>query len=572
MRRISAYSVMAVALVVLSLGTFARPVPAQENGDGDEGFSAYSVARMKIFEGTAWVRLPDSGEWEEYSTNSPVPERARINIPEKSEAELQFHGGQFVLLTSGTEVDVRKFDEESSVFRLRSGEIRFDLPADDFSPVRIVLPGDRKVNFPAPGRYWLTALEGGKTRLVVRTGEAAVTVPRGEFRVNAGQEATIGEEVRIAAYSGPGDDKGYRPPELTGEESESGVPPAAAEELRDYGEWIDTPDYGYAWRPRVVVGWSPYFYGRWVWISPFGWTWVSYEPWGWYPYHYGWWADDPVFGWIWCPYRSFVSVNFTFGHSRVRHFHRGTYFYPGTVRFVRNGGNVRWIPVRPGERIVRPSFTRTDTRLSRWERPLERNRVFVRMGGVRGKGEWRDWSVVRKERRDVVVRPRGEHVGQPPSRVVAPRREGGAGSRGPAERIRPENRSRAKERERYDRRPGGPDVLPERPNRTAPDYGVRERRAPAEPNRSEPGNRVERVRPERPRVEPGFREERVAPPPPRQKMEREGPGYRIETPPPRSFERREEPVRQGGPSSDFEQGGRDRSDMGSRGERGERGR
>src|SRR5512134_562666 len=115
---------------MLALGAAGSPGPAlaaEAEGD-DEGFSAYSVARVKIFQGTAWVRSPDSGEWEETTTNVPITERSRVNIPEGSEAELQFHGGQFVLLTGGTEVDVTTFGEAKSSFRLRSGEIRFDLP------------------------------------------------------------------------------------------------------------------------------------------------------------------------------------------------------------------------------------------------------------------------------------------------------------------------------------------------------------------------------------------------------------------------------------------------------------
>ena len=113
------------------------------------------------------------------------------------------------------------------------------------------------------------------------------------------------------------------------------APPAVVNELREYGEWVDVPTYGYVWRPRVAVGWSPYVYGRWAWISPYGWTWVSNEPWGWYPYRCGYWLTDPVFGWIWSPYNAFVSVNFVFGSNRYRH--HNVFFRPATVRFIPEG-------------------------------------------------------------------------------------------------------------------------------------------------------------------------------------------------------------------------------------------
>lgn len=396
---------------MLAFGAAGSPGPAlaAEAEADEEGFSAYSVARVKIFQGTAWIRSPDSGEWEETTTNAPITERSRVNIPEGSEAELQFHGGQFVLLTGGTEVDITSFNESKSSFRLRSGEIRFDLPAEDFSPVTVAVPGG-KAEFGVPGRYWLFAQEDGQTRLTVRSGEAGVSTGKGVHSVTAGQVATIGQDVTIAAYEGA-----EEPPSesatLTEEERQAEVPPAAAYELRDYGDWVYSDEYGWVWQPRVASDWSPYYYGRWSWVSPYGWTWVSYEPWGWYPYHFGWWAADPFFGWVWCPFRSFVSVNFFFGHSRFVHFHRSAFFFPANVRFVRDGRSVRFVPLRPGDRFVRSGLTRSDTRLARFNRPLDRGSVFVRSKERGGKGEWREWSSDRRDHRSVKVRERGTRTG-----------------------------------------------------------------------------------------------------------------------------------------------------------------
>jgi hypothetical protein len=120
-----------------------------------------------------------------------------------------------------------------------------------------------------------------------------------------------------------------------------------------------TPDYGYVGRPNVQNGWQPYEYGRWTRGAPYGGTWVGYEPWGWWPYHTGWWWPSPVFGWVWCPYHSFVSVHFTFGHSRF--FGHHARFFPATVRFVGSDRFVRWVPSRPGKtRSDSLSFARGD--------------------------------------------------------------------------------------------------------------------------------------------------------------------------------------------------------------------
>jgi hypothetical protein len=511
-------SLFLVAILAVGASVMARPALAAEGESDEEGFSAYSVARLKIFQGTAWVRSPDSGEWEESTTNSPITERSRVNIPEGSESELQFHGGQFVLLTGGTEVDVRKFDEANTVFRLRSGEVRFDLPADDFSPVRMVIPGGGKVDFNVPGRYWLSVRENGQTRLVVRSGEGVVSLDKGDISVKAGEEATIGKDVRISAYEGKPEDTAAPPPPLTEEERNAEVPPAAAYELRDYGDWVYSADYGWVWQPRTTTGWSPYHYGRWDWVSPYGWTWVSYEPWGWYPYHFGWWASDPFFGWVWCPFRSFVSVGFVFGHSHFTHFHGNAFFFPATVRFVRDGRSVRWVPLRPGERFVRSGFTRSDARLTRWERPLERGAVFTRTERA-GKREWREWTSTQRDRQTVQVRERGARPSGEAVRRPGPAREERPAVRQPAERPRPQRQ------ERVQPRPRSQDLQERAPQRN---LGIGEGRpafkgeVPAR-RRPEPGSAVRPERTGPPRQE---RQVTTTPPPRREAPQARGPQRR----------------------------------------------
>ncbi|MGB6410695.1 MAG: DUF6600 domain-containing protein [Candidatus Deferrimicrobiaceae bacterium] len=380
-----------LASVIITL-----PSVAEEANTDSPGISAYSVARLKVFEGSVWVRTADSGDWEEYLHNSPVAEKSRISVPEGSEAELQFHGGQFMLLTEGTEIDVQEMRESKTEFRLRYGDIKFYLPEADFSAVLLSVPNQGNIDFPVPGQYWVTAGEGSDSKLVVRSGEATVGVESGQFPVNTGEEASIGRSVQVSKYSGDAGG-GYEPPApLTEEEEKAKIPPAAAYELREYGEWVDTPEYGSVWRPRVSPGWSPYYYGRWTWVSPYGWTWIAYEPWGWYPYHYGYWYNNATFGWVWYPYNSFISFGFVIGNYHGYHYHRNAYYHSSNARFYRNGRNVRWVPLSPGERRGSARFTRADKRLTRWNRPLREGSVYVRREGKGGR-EWRDVSVVQRE-------------------------------------------------------------------------------------------------------------------------------------------------------------------------------
>jgi hypothetical protein len=416
MKRAALYIAASIAAFILA---GVPPALAQEGEGPEGGVSAYSVARVKVLDGSVWVRPSEGGEWEEFASNSPIPPRSRVSVPDGSEAELQFHGGQFVLLTSGTDLEVRELQEGKSAFRLRAGEIRFDLPPDDFAPVSVRVPGGALAQFPEPGRQWLTVTDSDETRLVVRRGRAVVTAEGDEHSLGAGEEAVIGRDVTVGQYRGGADESAEPPPPSEEEEADSrgAAPPVVESELREYGEWVDVPTYGRVWRPRVAVGWSPYVYGRWVWIFPYGWTRVSNEPWGWYPYRCGYWLTDPVFGWIWSPYNAFVSVNFVFGSNRYRH--HNVFFRPATVRFVSEGRGVRWVPLRPGERFRPAGFARGDARLARWNRPLDSGRVFVRGGPDRR--EWRDWSAVRTERQAEIRNIRAAQP-RPDTRTVRPER------------------------------------------------------------------------------------------------------------------------------------------------------
>jgi len=87
------------------------------------------------------------------------------------------------------------------------------------------------------------------------------------------------------------------------------------DELAPYGEWIYTPDYGYAWRPYLDYNedFRPYSTrGNWV-YTDLGWTWVSEYRWGWATFHYGRWYFDDYFGWMWIPGHEWAPAWVTWG-------------------------------------------------------------------------------------------------------------------------------------------------------------------------------------------------------------------------------------------------------------------
>jgi len=99
--------------------------------------------------------------------------------------------------------------------------------------------------------------------------------------------------------------------------------------LDPYGEWVQTPDYGYCWHPtNVDENWAPYTDGYWAYTDE-GWTWVSYEDYGGVVYHYGRWARLPGEGWVWVP---------------------GNTWAPAWVSWRSNDDYIGWAPLPPEAR------------------------------------------------------------------------------------------------------------------------------------------------------------------------------------------------------------------------------
>lgn len=105
------------------------------------------------------------------------------------------------------------------------------------------------------------------------------------------------------------------------------------DELSPYGRWINDPEFGYVWSPRVEMGFQPYATrGHWV-MTEYGNTWVSDYDWGWAPFHYGRWMYDDFYGWLWVP---------------------GNEWGPAWVDWRHNNGYYGWAPMGPRVTYVVP--------------------------------------------------------------------------------------------------------------------------------------------------------------------------------------------------------------------------
>jgi hypothetical protein len=147
------------------------------------------------------------------------------------------------------------------------------------------------------------------------------------------------------------------------------------DDLAQYGNWIERPNYGWTWTPRdVSSSWRPYEDGHWV-NSDQGWTWITDEPYGWATYHYGRWYEDPEIGWTWVP---------------------GEQWAPSWVSWQEGGDYVGWAPLPPSVSVSAgfngilsvslaqdayifvPERNFLETRLSTYIVPRERVGTFFR--------------------------------------------------------------------------------------------------------------------------------------------------------------------------------------------------
>lgn len=164
-----------------------------------------------------------------------------------------------------------------------------------------------------------------------------------EAAVAAEHEAKLAAErlKRVEAERKAADEAAARrEAELRAQEAQSAVPVATTEPVRGaqsvnyfydqldpYGDWVETDQYGYAFRPDAArdPNWRPYTDGGWV-YTDYGWTWRSNEEFGWATYHYGRWARVHRLGWIWVP---------------------STEWGPAWVSWRRSDDYVGWAPLPP---------------------------------------------------------------------------------------------------------------------------------------------------------------------------------------------------------------------------------
>jgi hypothetical protein len=305
-------------------------------------FAQTRYARLGEVEGSVEAQIHPSEPWRPALRNTPLLESSSLRTGPASHVEIELDEGSVLRLAENSACELSDYTRLSTGQRithisLDRGTAYFSGDSSWRDALILSLP-NAQVSIRRGSRLRMEAASDS-TQLAVVEGEARLSSAAIELDVSAGKmlKLPVGRS-----------DKFYLLPEisqldsdtwsltrdklLVGDASRNRLPGIqyGVRDLDAFGEWIDTAEFGMAWKPKTTEGWAPFREGKWQWYEGLGFTWIGAESWGWLPYHYGRWMLQPTQGWIWAP--------------GARHA-----FKPGDVYWLRGSGLVGWGSLAPGE-------------------------------------------------------------------------------------------------------------------------------------------------------------------------------------------------------------------------------
>ncbi|NIS73902.1 MAG: hypothetical protein GTO08_01185 [Deltaproteobacteria bacterium] len=335
------------------------------------------VFRIREVKGEVWLRTGPGNEGTEVYENMPLTEGYGIVTGPGGFVDIEVDSETFVRMGEGSEISLREVGHDRLLMEHIAGRVYASrLGESSRWAITFAFGFDGMLDFTGQGAFRIDDGTHGTINVSVREGRITLRAEGKEYLVREGEMAMLGEGVRLSrAYGKDSWDQlnEKRDNEVLALSGGGYIQDVVAgrHDMEKYGEWVEVPVYGYAWRPLVVVsGWAPFRYGRWVFLSPFGWTWVSLEPWGWITYHYGNWVTTSHHGWVWVP------------STQYRH------WYPARARLIVESRGIRWVPLRFGERIavydtilLKRKYAHVINRRAIFSRPVvikRRNRYVVK--------------------------------------------------------------------------------------------------------------------------------------------------------------------------------------------------
>jgi hypothetical protein len=319
------------------------------------------VARLNYIQGSISFQPGGESDWVQANPNRPLTTGDNLWADRNSRGELHI-GSTSIRISGETGITFSNLNDRTVQIQLAQGSMNVHVRRLEGGDAFEIDTPNLAFTLARAGDYRFDVNpDGNSTTVTVREGEGDATGGGSEYHMDPGDRVTFRGTEPLTFEGGRAGgfddfDNWCRSRDDREERAESARYVSrdviGYEDLDDYGEWRDVPDYGHVWFPaRVTAGWAPYRFGHWVWIAPWGWTWVEDEPWGFAPFHYGRWAEVGG-GWCWVP--GPVVVRPVYAPALV--------VFVGGPRFnlslsFGGGGGVAWFPLGPREVYVPPYRT-----------------------------------------------------------------------------------------------------------------------------------------------------------------------------------------------------------------------
>ena len=383
--------ILLLSTFLLTLNTIsaaARPVSDEDDRyDYDE---TARVVRISLIGGDVSLRRAGNNEWEHAALNLPLVEGDRLATGAGAHVEIQIDARNFIRLGAYTTLDIVTLRPEGIALSLPTGTATLRLARFDHEHEYFEIDAPKTtIAAETQGLYRLDVADNGNVRVTVRdSGRARIYSDTSGFTLRDGRTAEFaydnngeGDWVFSAARdfddwdTWVNDRERYLAARLRYDNRDRYYDQDifGAEELDADGDWVNTSDYGYVWRPHTTVinnyyNWAPYRYGHWDWCPPYGWTWIADEPWGWAPYHYGRWVYYDNY-WCWAP-RGYY------------HYQHRSWWRPALVVFVSfgnsYGSDICWYPLGYHQPDPHARYYRRRDRFARADEFAHLNPVYQR--------------------------------------------------------------------------------------------------------------------------------------------------------------------------------------------------
>jgi hypothetical protein len=326
------------------------PVAGEPDGQYEQG---RAVARISVINGDVSVRRGDAGEVVAAAMNAPLMAGDSLLTSSTARAEVQLDYGKVLRIGPNSEVRFVGMDVKSFQMQIAAGTVTFRILRQSDSQAELDTPSIA-LHPVSEGVYRVSVREDGTSEITVRSGAAEVYSQKGSEQLGPGRtmyarglaadpEFQVVAAIGMDSWDRWNDDRDrYLQRSQSYEHVSRDI--SGAEDLDQYGQWTNDPNYGQVWQPTVDQGWAPYRDGRWTWEDYYGWTWVSADPWGWAPYHYGRWFYG---GRGWCWYPGSIYSHYNWAPAYVGFFGFGGGHFGVGFGF----GGLGWVPLAPFERF-----------------------------------------------------------------------------------------------------------------------------------------------------------------------------------------------------------------------------